>query len=961
MKHYRRTLAGIAAIAMLLNTTPTVLHGAVYNAVLTVSAAEETSDETITHGDLTLRKYSDHLAVEGCAENAASVEIPSEIDGLPVTEITAQAFANCKSLTSITIPSSVNIVATASLAMLSEQGILTDVFYDGDKESWNAALRNSMGYPPLSAEVHYTQERFTTGVYNYLEYRKIPTISGNTFYINITGCASEYELPYTEVVIPEIINGATVTSIESHVFAEQRGITKVTLPDTITSIDEYAFYNCERLQNINFPKYLMYLGDYAFSGCTSLTSIVMGDNGCDISEGCFAGCTNLKKAVLPQSIGVIEDSAFLDCTSLTAISIPNTLYSIGENAFANCTNLKDVYYACTEEDLNGRETTIGGGNEYFQNAQVHYAEASDDVLDGLHYTIFWDHVEITSADKDITYAEIPASINELPVTAIAASAFKDCTQLESIIIPESVKTIHAEAFSGCTALTSVTIPDSVTQIRDSAFSACTGLTDIVLGKGLTSISHGTFSGCTNLVNVTIPDTVKAINSAAFMRCTSLTEIDLPDTLNYIGHSAFEGCTGITSIQLPNALTGIQDDAFRDCTGLTSIGIPANVDTIGTSAFSGSNISEILVDENNTEYKSIDGVLFNKEGTYLVSYPPAKSGAYTVPEGTVVIDTEAFINAAELTEVILPESLVTIMQHAFDGCTSLTAFHVPATLQSIRGNVFINCENLTTFTVDENSTKFRVSDGMLVNAEMNELLCCPKSRTGVLTIPEDITRIGTEAFGNCEKLTDIILHDGVDKIFGGAFMNCTGLTELILPASARYINNGAFMGCTGLTSMVLPEGMSAIYAFLFKDCTGLKEVTIPRSVKYINQGAFSGCTALETVTYGGTAGSWELVSIDDDQNDAVVNAKLICLAKPVLGDVDSNGIVNATDAAALLLAAANLGSTGATGLTLEEEDNADINGDNKLDASDAAWILQYCAYRGAGGEDDIAAFYEKNAK
>ena len=218
-------------------------------------------------------------------------------------------------------------------------------------------------------------------------------------------------------------------------------------------------------------------------------------------------------------------------------------------------------------------------------------------------------------------AAIPPAIQGKRVTSIGTAAFKNCTSLTSVTIPNSVTSIGAFAFNGCTSLTSVTIPDSVTSIETLAFDGCTGLTSITVapdnpayvsengivmnkqrtvlicypaGKkerqftipnSVTSIGDRAFKNCTNLASVTIPDSVTSIGEGAFEDCTSLTSVTIPNSVTSIGDWAFKSCTNLACVTIPNSVTSIGALAFNDCTSLTSVTIPASVTSIGAGAFS----------------------------------------------------------------------------------------------------------------------------------------------------------------------------------------------------------------------------------------------------------------------------------------------------------------------------------------------------------------------------------------
>ena len=220
------------------------------------------------------------------------------------------------------------------------------------------------------------------------------------------------------------------------------------------------------------------------------------------------------------------------------------------------------------------------------------------------------------------------------VTSIGSDAFRGCSGLTSVTIPNSVTSIGSDAFRGCSGLTSVTIPNSVTSIDYSAFEDCSGLTSVTIPTSVTSIGNSAFEGCSGLTSVTIPTSVTSIGSdafkgtawydnqpdglvyagnvaygykgtmpdntsitlregtvgiapSAFEDCSGLTSVTIPTSVTSIGNSAFEGCSGLTSVTIPTSVTSIGNSAFSGCSGLTSVNIGNSVTSIGSSAFKGS--------------------------------------------------------------------------------------------------------------------------------------------------------------------------------------------------------------------------------------------------------------------------------------------------------------------------------------------------------------------------------------
>ena len=211
------------------------------------------------------------------------------------------------------------------------------------------------------------------------------------------------------------------------------------------------------------------------------------------------------------------------------------------------------------------------------------------------------------------------------LTSIEDYAFTDCTGLTSIDLPDGLTSIGGLAFYGCTSLISIDLPAGLTDIGWGAFGNCTGLTSIDLPAGLTSIEGYAFRGCTGLTSIDLPAGLTSIGDCAFYGCTGLTSIDLPDGLTSIGDCAFYGCTGLTSIDLPDGVTSIESYTFRDCTGLTSIDLPAGLTSIGWRAFYGctslttvgmpANLEE--VDDDDVFPESVSAIIY-RGGDYDVA-------------------------------------------------------------------------------------------------------------------------------------------------------------------------------------------------------------------------------------------------------------------------------------------------------------------------------------------------------
>ena len=226
------------------------------------------------------------------------------------------------------------------------------------------------------------------------------------------------------------------------------------------------------------------------------------------------------------------------------------------------------------------------------------------------------------------------------------------------------------------------------------------------GKPVTQICNIAFRNCDSLTSVSIPDSVSSIGECAFQFCDNLTSVNIPYNVTEIHSAAFEECTSLTSITIPDSVTTIGDYAFFNCTSLTSITIPESVTTIGSSAFRNcTNLTGIWVDENNLNYCSDNkGILFNKDKTLLLQAPGTISGDYAVPDSTITIGANAFMNCTRLTSVIIPDSVTTIGLQAFRNCTALTAFYYTGTQEQWSAiTIGSSNDSLTSATIIYNYT------------------------------------------------------------------------------------------------------------------------------------------------------------------------------------------------------------------------------------------------------------------
>ena len=395
----------------------------------------------------------------------------------------------------------------------------------------------------------------------------VTSIGGSAF----EGCSS-----LTSITIPN-----SVTSIGDYAFQDCSGLTSVTIPSSVTSIGERAFKNCSNLTSISIPNSVNSIGDGAFSNCTELTAISIPSSVTHIERNAFKECTSLTSVEIPNTVTSIGDGAFDGCTGLSSISIPSSVTSIGDGAFDGCTGLTSISIPSSVTNI-GENAFRGCLNLKSITIPSSITEVKKSSFEGC---------------SSLTSVNIANS-----VTAIGEYAFLGCRSLSYITIPNSVKNIGDDAFSGCSSLELMTfhteivpyicscpvkniiLGDEVKEISYGAFRQCPNLVSIEIPESVTCIGEYAFCGCSGLTSVILGNSVTSIGGSAFMDCTRLTSISIPESVTKIDSETFYGCSSLTSITIPNSITTIGDYAFCGCTSLTLVVIPESVTTIGERIF-----------------------------------------------------------------------------------------------------------------------------------------------------------------------------------------------------------------------------------------------------------------------------------------------------------------------------------------------------------------------------------------
>ena len=415
----------------------------------------------------------------------------------------------------------------------------------------------------------------------------------------------------------------------------------------------------------------------------------------------------------------------------------------------------------------------------------------------FEYEINDSSVAITKYTGSAETVTIPSKIAGYRVAYIDQYAFYACTNLSSIVIPNSVTTIGWGAFSSCTSLSSVIIQRGVINIDGDAFYGCSSLSNITIPDSVTEIYERAFSSCTSLKSVTIPNSVTSIGNAAFSNCVSLSSIVIPNSVKSLGHDAFENCTSLSSVIIMSGVTSIGADAFHGCSSLSNITIPDSVTEIYDGAFSKTKWFD----------NQSDGVVYAGKVAYTYKGDMPKNTKILLRQDTKSISRYAFSDCTNLTDIVIPNSVNQIDVGTFWRCTSLKSITIPNSVISIGSKAFSDCTNLSDIIIPDSIT-YIASDAF-------------KNTKWFDNQPDGVVYAGKVAYeykGNMLENTKIVLKQGTKSISKDAFSSCINLTNIVIPNSLLSVGGGAFMNCSKLKSITIPRNMEDIgeYAFGYSD-------------------------------------------------------------------------------------------------------------------------------------------------
>ena len=645
-------------------------------------------------------KYVGKRAFSSCMD-LVSVNLPEDLETLG-----ERAFQGCSVLKSINIPKNITVIEQYMFAYCRE--LATVEMNDSITEIAYKAFSDCEAL----TEIKLPSTVKTLGEASFSNCLNVETIDlgGN---VETIGENSFYNCKK----VTEIKLGDKLTNLGGYCFYNCKELTEIEIPNTVKEIPSYSFYGCEKLEKVDFAEDITKIGENSFTNtkiwndseelvyCNNWLVGVKEDSvdrvSYDIDEQtigigaeAFRSCKNLSAILIPNSVKYIGDSAFYSCSKLMGVEIGNEditdgqgIVSIGTWAFAYCKALYTVNIF--GEELEVIDNYAFYGCEFLPELKIPnsvkrvgmYAFNATRMWNNSPAVVYLDRKWVVGFKED--RGEYSTQISN-GVIGISDCAFYDCTALQEVILPDSLRYIGTLAFYQCESLKKISIPAGVEEIADYTFFKCKELKEVELSNTITKIGRSAFFNCVSLKSIRIPSSVEEIVDYAFYSCITLNTVVIEEGVEIIGTRVFQGCSQLLQVDIPDSVTKLGTHAFYNCTALNSVSLGTGIDKIDNYTFFACSSLERIIIPDNVTY--VGKSAFRKCSSL---------GTIILAEGLKEIDDFAFYECAAL-NLKLPQSLKRVGNYALRNIETLKTLILHEGIEDFGKHAIYGCKNLTIF-------------------------------------------------------------------------------------------------------------------------------------------------------------------------------------------------------------------------------------------------------------------------
>ena len=633
-----------------------------------------------------------------------------------VKEIEDYAFSGCKGLKSAIIPDTVEYIGYDAFASCPELTVYmsADAVPESYNENWNwsgaeVVLGCTSEYGVTEDGIEWIKKNDNTVIIIGLSGKPDDRPSG---YINVTPVfdpetnAYKFSADTYSVTVPEKIGEGTVSAIAKSAFRDRYYMGALSIPATVVNMPDGMLSGCVLLRELTIPE----VGKTVYEDVELKApeiiepdvDVEVGTEGemADVSEG--ENTENTENTEGESTEGENAGNADSENTESVIVTVLKESYPLGV-LFG--TKQTTYYYFSNGVKIDGNTYGTDGASM----KQINQGYITDfSVLGTQLYCI-------------------PEGLVSVKVLGgeVAPYAFSGCDMIQKVVIEGEGDKIGADAFRDCSALTLVTMPDTVTEIGDYAFEGCERLAVIELSFATAKIGEGAFKNCYALPSIPLPEGVTSIGGDAFVNCRLLKFIVIPTSVETLPRGLFSGCGALTSMTLPYVGAGVANNTAPH--PLFTIGY-----LFGTESYS-YTVNNGIED---VEYTSVP-VIHNIEADteYMI---PSGLKSISITGGTLVADF-AFANMTMLESISLGTGITEIGRYAFTSCSALNSVKLPASLSVIGFSAFANCTSLS-------SVQFPIALSTIDSAAFSNC-----SQLSLVDLPAGLVTVDADAFDtNAEK-------------------------------------------------------------------------------------------------------------------------------------------------------------------------------------------------------------------